>query len=262
MGPALKEASPAFGRWTDEEHDILVQLTIDQLALEKQDRAAIIPWAKHWKRVSARLKEHKYNRSFTACLGYWKRCPESKKGNDEAAGPSWDEYEHGILVRMTEDQLAEETKDPSAVIPWGEHWAAVSLRLEENGYERGSHECEAYWSKVDVEDSCVVPLELNGTNERSERYFLDTPRAPKTQRPSEVAETYWQNESKLRSDPASKSSTHSAVKSGHTENDLDPIKFNLATPRKPDPAQLLKERDESDISEYEPHGISREYFVE
>ncbi|KAL5319076.1 hypothetical protein ACEPPN_014146 [Leptodophora sp. 'Broadleaf-Isolate-01'] len=137
-----------LARWTDEEHQILVQLTNDQIELESQDHTQEISWAEHWRKVSAQLQESGYNRTNTACQSYWKRVVETQKANEEAAGPRWDDSEHQILLGMTEDQLALEREDPSAVIPWPKHWKRVSLRLQERGYNRTQNACAAYWLKV------------------------------------------------------------------------------------------------------------------
>lgn len=167
-------------RWTDEEHKILVQLTNDQIHLEHEDKSQEISWAgeltilrefclwhvtctdymflAHWRKVSAFLQEHGYNRTNTACQGYWKRVVESQKASDAAAGPRWDDTEHQTLLGMTEDQLALEKIDSSAVIPWPKHWKKVSLRLQDLGYERSANACAAYWLKkgydfsVDIEN--------------------------------------------------------------------------------------------------------------
>ncbi len=143
-------AGPAgtLARWTDEEHEILVKLTNDQIELESQDHTQEISWAAHWRKVSSQLHDHGYNRTNTACQSYWKRVVETQKANEEAAGPRWDDSEHQILLGMTEDQLALEKADPTAVIPWPRHWKTVSLRLQENGYNRTPNACAAYWLKV------------------------------------------------------------------------------------------------------------------
>ncbi|XMA17492.1 hypothetical protein WAI453_010283 [Rhynchosporium graminicola] len=140
--------SSSLARWTDEEHQILVQLTNDQIELESNDHSQEISWAAHWRKVSAQLQASGYNRSNTACQSYWKRVAETQKANEEAAGPRWDDQEHQILLGMTEDQLALEKEDPSAVIPWPKHWKKVSLRLQESGYHRTPNACAAYWLKV------------------------------------------------------------------------------------------------------------------
>jgi hypothetical protein len=66
-------------RWSQAEIDILVRMTNHQLELEAQDKKLVISWSQHWKKVSARLKEHGYHRSFTACLGIWKRGVEAQR---------------------------------------------------------------------------------------------------------------------------------------------------------------------------------------
>ncbi|KAH7410543.1 hypothetical protein BKA64DRAFT_741219 [Cadophora sp. MPI-SDFR-AT-0126] len=140
--------SSTLARWTDEEHQILVQLTNDQIELESQDHTQEISWAEHWRQVSSKLHESGYTRTNTACQSYWKRVVETQKANEEAAGPRWDDSEHRILLGMTEDQLALEREDPAAVIPWPKHWKKVSIRLQENGYNRTPNACSAYWLTV------------------------------------------------------------------------------------------------------------------
>jgi hypothetical protein len=170
QGPA------AASRWSDEEHDILVDLTNEQLELEKKDETKVIPWARHWINVSERLHKKGYSRTSAACLGYWKRTVGAQKANEKAAGPRWDDAEHQILLGMTEEQLELEETDPSAVMSWAKHWKRVSERLKENGYTRSVDACDAYWNLVqdksplaagtglDVEDeslSSEEPFEVN-----------------------------------------------------------------------------------------------------
>ena len=138
-------AATALLRWSDEEHDLLVEMTNDQIQLEEEDEAMVVSWTKHFKQVSARLAEHGYHRTPNACRGYWKREIQSQQTNEQAAGPRWDDSEHQILVGMTEDQLELERADPFAIIPWAQHWKKVSLRLHENGYDRSADACSAYW---------------------------------------------------------------------------------------------------------------------
>ena len=145
MGPAPEMSS---ARWSDEEHDLLVQMTNDQIQLEEEDETMTISWTKHFQQVSARLQDHGYSRTPNACRGYWKREIQSQQANEQAAGPRWDDSEHQILVGMTEDQLELEKADPSAIIPWARHWKKISLHLQENGYTRSADACAAYWVLV------------------------------------------------------------------------------------------------------------------
>lgn len=150
MCPArLSAPGPAAAsRWSDEEHDILVDLTNEQLELEKKDETKVIPWARHWINVSERLHKKGYSRTAAACLGYWKRTVGAQKANEKAAGPRWDDAEHQILLGMTEDQLVLEETDPTAVMSWAKHWKRVSERLKESGYTRSVDACDAYWNLV------------------------------------------------------------------------------------------------------------------
>jgi hypothetical protein len=149
MSPArLSAPASAASRWTDEEHDILVDLTNEQLALEAQDGSKVIPWARHWDNVSSRLHKAGYSRTSAACLGYWKRTVGAQKANEKAAGPRWEDEEHQILCGMTEEQLELEETDPTATMPWARHWKKVSERLKEHGYNRSVDACDAYWTLV------------------------------------------------------------------------------------------------------------------
>jgi hypothetical protein len=150
MCPARLSAqgpSPA-SRWSDEEHDILVDLTNEQLELEKKDESKVIPWIKHWINVSERLHKKGYSRTSAACLGYWKRTVGAQKANEKAAGPRWDDADHQIVLGMTEEQLELEETEPPAVMSWAKHWKKVSERLKENGYTRSVDACDAYWNLV------------------------------------------------------------------------------------------------------------------
>jgi hypothetical protein len=79
MAPTSEMAFLKQLRWSQEEIDILVEMTNNQLALEAQDASMMISWNQHWKRVSSRLKERGYSRSFTACRGIWKRSVEAQQ---------------------------------------------------------------------------------------------------------------------------------------------------------------------------------------
>ena len=64
-------------RWEDAEHQILLGMTKEQLELEETDPSAVMSWAKHWKKVSERLKEKGYTRSIDECSAYWNLVHES-----------------------------------------------------------------------------------------------------------------------------------------------------------------------------------------
>lgn len=181
MCPASTPTTVSF-RWTDAEHDILATETNKQLALEAQDKSFVIPWAKHWQRVSSSLQENGYNRTPSACAGYWKRTIDAQKADEEAAGPKWGDSEHEILLSMTEDQIASETANPAAILTWPQHWKQVSLRLKERGYTRSVDMCAAYWRMVEtnsqlvargsarseaqsIEDQAEIESETNGEKE-------------------------------------------------------------------------------------------------
>jgi hypothetical protein len=188
MCPARAKATTSF-RWTDEEHDLLVELTNEQLALERQDRTNVVSWKKHWDNVSNQLHKSGYNRTPTACDGYFKRTLGAQKANEEAAGPSWDKYEKHILVGMTEEQLQLEHLDPSEVIPWAQHWTKVSDRLQEEGYTRSVDACEAFWNLVQDNSPLAAGGGVDAEIESSDgRYDASTPDVERGG-PNEVTES-------------------------------------------------------------------------
>jgi hypothetical protein len=201
MCPARLSAQGPAGRWSDEEHEILVELTNEQLDLEKKDESKVIPWARHWINVSERLHKKGFSRTSAACLGYWKRTVGALKANEKAAGPRWEDAEHQILLGMTEEQLELEETDPSAVMSWAKHWKKVSERLKEKGYTRSIDACDAYWNLVqdksplaagagvDVEDdlSSEEPFQVNCGVEAKEdepEEHASEPESKTTSRPS------------------------------------------------------------------------------
>jgi hypothetical protein len=186
-------------KWTQDEVDVLVEMTNDQLELEAQDESMVMTWSAHWKRVSSRLKELGHARTPTACRGIWRRGVQEQQANREAAGPDWDESEHEILVHMTKNQLDIEKQDQSNVIPWAKHWKRVSLQLDESGYVRTPDNCAAYWLLVendvigdasglggeedeDDEDQSLrddqSPAVNDGTNEKSIPLAAASPQTP------------------------------------------------------------------------------------
>jgi len=175
MSPARPSAPASASRWTDEEHDILVDLTNQQLALEAQDDSKVIPWARHWDNVSSRLQKAGYSRTSPACLGYWKRTLGAQKANEKAAGPRWEDEEHQILLGMTEEQLELEETDPSATMPWARHWKKVSERLKEHGYIRSVDACDAYWNLVQDNSPLVGGVGNDDASEASESEEVEAP---------------------------------------------------------------------------------------
>lgn len=154
-------------RWSDEEHNLLVQRTNYQLQLEEEDESMIVSWKEHWEQLSARLAMRGYNRTPGACRNHWKRSTELQRATEQAAGPRWDDSEHRILAHMTAKQLQLEKADPSAIIPWARHWTKVSLQLEEHGYTRSSEACAAYWELIEDNPEHALRLEsqINGDNQ-------------------------------------------------------------------------------------------------
>jgi hypothetical protein len=156
MGPGPE--APSL-RWSDEEHDLLLQMTNHQLKLEGEDESMTVSWKKHWEQLSSRLQENGFNRTPGACRRHWKRGMEFQWAAEQAAGPRWDDSEHLILVHMTEKQLELEKVNPLSIIPWARHWKKVSLQLEEHGYTRSSEACAAYWELLEDNPEHAAGLE-------------------------------------------------------------------------------------------------------
>jgi hypothetical protein len=170
MCPARAKATTSF-RWTDEEETLLVKLTNEQLALEAQDKSNVVSWTKHWHNVSCQLRQAGYNRTPTACDGYWKRTLGAQKANELAAGPTWDNLEGQILTAMTEKQLELEGSDHSQIISWAQHWTKVSDRLQEKGYTRSIDACEAYWNLVQDNSPLAAGVGVDAETESSDDQY-------------------------------------------------------------------------------------------
>ena len=138
-------ASSSSSRWTDEEHNILVEATDTQIALETKDKSLEVPWPKHWQHVSSKLQDCGYSRTPGACQIYWRRIREQQEANEEALGPTWEDAERELLFQLTKDQIALEASNPATVIPWPKHWKNVSIALEDEGYSRNIESCAAFW---------------------------------------------------------------------------------------------------------------------
>ena len=84
--------------WDESEHEILVRMTKKQLELEEADPANVIPWPKHWKKVSLQLDESGYVRTPNNCDAYWQLVendvmedPSGLGGEDDGALDDVDE---------------------------------------------------------------------------------------------------------------------------------------------------------------------------
>jgi hypothetical protein len=71
--------------WSAEEHNILVRMTNEQIAVEAKDHSRMIPWAEHWRNVSSCLRKHGYIRTTDACRIYSRRVIESQDANTQFA---------------------------------------------------------------------------------------------------------------------------------------------------------------------------------
>jgi hypothetical protein len=101
-------------------------MTKEQLELEETDPSATMPWARHWKKVSERLKERGFTRSVDACDAYWDLVQDNSPlaagvGNDDqskAPGSSEEveapfEVNCGIKsVENRQSSRAEKTPEP------------------------------------------------------------------------------------------------------------------------------------------------------
>ena len=213
MSPSrLQTHATTAGRWTDEEHEILVDLTNHQLELEKQDETKVISWTKHWDNVATQLKKSGYIRTPAACLGYWKRTVGAQKANEKAAGPRWDDGEHQILVGMTEEQLEAEAGDPAAVMSWQRHWKKVSERLKEEGYSRSVDACDAYWNLVQ-DNSPLAAVGLDDEDESSEEPLEGEPL-------EELEEEKVESEEALESEP--KPEPEAKMPTPESEKEVEP----------------------------------------
>ena len=70
-----------FPPWSDEEHNILVEMTNEQIELEAKDPSRVISWPEHWANVTESLRKHGYSRTEGACRTFSRRLMESQDLN-------------------------------------------------------------------------------------------------------------------------------------------------------------------------------------
>jgi hypothetical protein len=97
--------------WSDDEHNLLVQMTNDQLRLEGQDSSTIISWNFHWKRVALRLREAEFSRTAGACREYWKRQLLELHDNDVRA--NMQKQNNDIPNTEGEESVPDATSSPN-----------------------------------------------------------------------------------------------------------------------------------------------------
>jgi hypothetical protein len=131
--------------WSDEEHNLLVGMTEDQLSLEETDESNVITWEEHWRKVSKKFSSEGLQRTADECSGYWDFKVEPIQN---AIGLDWWPTEKHILVTMTKEQLCREKDDPLQGIKWSDHWLSLSDRLRREGFGRTPSQCAAYWEQI------------------------------------------------------------------------------------------------------------------
>lgn len=110
-------------RWDEREQRILIDVTEDQLALEKESPEAVVPWSRHWKYVSSRLLQEGFHRSPHACSAHWVRLgnelsekpgkPEEEDSKDPGNGSDGVVDRGGMLDSPSESpEAGEETHTP------------------------------------------------------------------------------------------------------------------------------------------------------
>ncbi|KAI9048832.1 hypothetical protein LZ554_007663 [Drepanopeziza brunnea f. sp. 'monogermtubi'] len=77
--PKASQETVPGSKWSVTENEILLEMCEDQLAREKQDPAAVVPWSTVWKAISSRLGDVGYRRSPQACADCWRRVKKLKK---------------------------------------------------------------------------------------------------------------------------------------------------------------------------------------
>jgi hypothetical protein len=131
--------------WSDEEHNLLVGMTEDQLHLEGRDKSKVITWEEHWRKVSEKFDSQGLKRVADECSGYWDFTVEPIKN---AIGPEWWPTEKDILITMTKDQTLWEKDNPLQRVKWSDHWLSLSNCLKKEGYRRTPDQCAAYWEQI------------------------------------------------------------------------------------------------------------------
>lgn len=69
-------------KWTDEEHNILVNMTNVTLAYEEEFPDRSVSWEEHWDNVSQRLDEKGFDRTPLACRVYYRRLLEQSPSGE------------------------------------------------------------------------------------------------------------------------------------------------------------------------------------
>ena len=159
-------------RWADSEHQILVEITEEQLEREKADPSTVVSWPTLWRRVSLRLKEEGYSRSVNACAAYWNllqneapldtvsevdlEAPSLEEINDGTEGDcrapemsqTWTTAEHESLAAAI---VKARQENEEAIAKIGEDFVGVKLWLiiaqshRDNGFRRDWEACKTYW---------------------------------------------------------------------------------------------------------------------
>jgi hypothetical protein len=168
-------------------------MTKKQLDLEKSNSSAIIPWAKHWKKVSLQLEQSGYDRTPDNCAAYWllvesgeemisemeededdqpledDRPPEDNQspGAAENILPSdlavtspqtskaslWSLEEYENLLRLLKARRELEETKELEQLEGKKFWTEIAQSHKNSGYDRSFEACKTFWNKQGRERS-------------------------------------------------------------------------------------------------------------
>jgi hypothetical protein len=165
-------------------------MTKNQLDLETANPSAVIPWAKHWKKVSLQLEENGYDRTPDNCAAYWllvendaqtasemeeedededDKTPEAdSKSDNEAMLPSglavtspqassktsiWSAEEFENLLRLLRARRELEESRGLELLSGLKLWTEIAQSHRESGFDRTLEACKTFWNKQGRERS-------------------------------------------------------------------------------------------------------------
>ena len=162
-------------------------MTKKQLDVEKSNSSAIIPWAKHWKKVSLQLEESGYDRTPDNCAAYWLLVESgeelvSEMEEDEEDQPPEDNQSLEADENMLPSDLAVTSPQTSKASLWSleeyenllgllkarreleetkkleqlegkKFWTEIAQSHKNNGYDRSFEACKTFWNKQGRERS-------------------------------------------------------------------------------------------------------------
>jgi hypothetical protein len=134
-------------KWRPEETALLLRMVDEQVELEKQDVSNVMSWASLFKICSARLQQHGYERTHSACYMFYIRTPlEGDEGEAHRDTATPDLGDNG----------------PTAAMSPSESSQPVPLPLQESGWNKTPVDSSAYWGQF--ETSAEITSELNEGN--------------------------------------------------------------------------------------------------